>query len=142
MPVTPHRTIARAAFAAFAAATLAFMLAGCGGGSSTASAVHLTPLARGHQLYAADSCEDCHTLSGGPGTGPTWKGLYGSRVTLTSGRTVTADVAYLTKHIVDPDAMTVRGFPGSVMAEAIQGDGLAHKPADVRALVALIKSLK
>jgi hypothetical protein len=55
---------------------------------------------------------------------------------------VLANAAYLTKHIVDPDAMTVNDFPGSVMAEAIQADHLARKPADVRALVAFIESLK
>ena len=71
-----------------------------------------------------------------------WKGLYGSRVHLTSGVTVVADAAYLTKHIVDPNAMTVSGYPGDVMAEAIQGDDLASKPADVRALVAFIESVK
>ena len=53
-----------------------------------------------------------------------------------------ATAAYLTKHIVDPDAMTVSGFPGGVMAEAIQSDALASKPADVRALVAFIEQLK
>ena len=66
----------------------------------------------------------------------------GGSVHLTSGRTVIATAAYLTKHIVDPDAMTVNGYLGDVMAEAIQGDQLASKPADVRALVAFIKSLK
>jgi cytochrome c2 len=136
-------TLARLAVAVIAATALAVLLSACGGNSAgPSSAAHLTPLQRGKQLYMADGCEDCHSLSGAAGTGPTWKGLYGSRVALSSGRTVTADVAYLTKHIVDPDAMTVRGFPGSVMAEAIQSDGLARKPADVRALVTLIKSLK
>jgi hypothetical protein len=38
--------------------------------------------------------------------------------------------------------MTVNGYPGEVMAEAIQGDHLASKPADVRALVAFIETLK
>jgi hypothetical protein len=138
----PQSSIIRGALIA-AAVALAVTLAACGGSATTApSSAHLTPLARGKQLYKSDGCEDCHTLDGAKATGPTWKGLYGSRVSLTSGRTVTANVAYLTKHIVDPDAMTVRGFPGSVMAEAIQSDGLAHKPADVRALVALIKSLQ
>jgi cytochrome c oxidase subunit II len=135
--------IAHLAAAAIASIALTLLLSACGGSTATpSSAAHLTPLQRGKQLYMADGCEDCHSLSGAAGTGPTWKGLFESRVALSSGRTVTADAAYLTKHIVDPDAMTVSGFPGSVMAEAIQSDGLAHKPADVRALVALIKSLK
>lgn len=124
----------------------AALLAACGGsGSSTRDAGKpggTSLAARGRQLYASQGCEDCHTLNGGPDTGPSWKGLYGSSVHLTSGRTVIATAAYLTKHIVDPDAMTVNGYLGDVMAEAIQGDQLASKPADVRALVAFIKSLK
>jgi cytochrome c oxidase subunit 2 len=99
-------------------------------------------VARGKQLYVSQGCEDCHSLNGTPGPGPTWKGLYGSRVHLTTGRIVVANAAYLTKHIVDPNAMTVSGFPGSVMSEAILSDDLAQRPAAVRSLVAFIESLK
>jgi cytochrome c1 len=134
-----------------AAATLcgvvaaAALISACGGSASSThtAAKHPTSLAaQGRLLYASEGCEDCHSLDGTPDTGPSWKGLYGSRVHLTSGRTVIATAAYLTKHIVDPDAMTVSGFPGGVMAEAIQSDALASKPADVRALVAFIEQLK
>jgi mono/diheme cytochrome c family protein len=143
MSPSPQSRLTHLGAAAIVAITLAALLAACGSGSAAkSSGARLTLLERGKQLYAADGCEDCHSLNGKPGSGPTWKGLYGGAVELSSGRTVTADVAYLTKHIVDPNAMTVRGFPGSVMAEAIQSDGLAGNPADVRALVALIKSLK
>jgi cytochrome c oxidase subunit II len=128
------------------------VLSACGGGGSSPGPAagpgtggrsgSSSLLATGRQLYASQGCEDCHTLNGKLSTGPSWKGLYLSRVHLTSGRTVLANAAYLTEHIVDPDAMTVNGFPGSVMAEAIQADHLARKPADVRALVAFIESLK
>ena len=36
------------------------------------------------------------------GTGPTWKGLYGSEVKLVDGTTVTADETYLKESITDP----------------------------------------
>jgi hypothetical protein len=42
-------------------------------------------------------------------TGPSWKGLAGSQVKLGDGRTVAADDAYLTRHIIEPDALTVKG---------------------------------
>lgn len=74
-------------------------------------------------------------------TGPTWKGLAGSRVALTNGKTVTATVGYLTRHIVEPDAMTVSGYTRGVMAQAIESFDLKDKPADVQALVAFIQSL-
>lgn len=135
-----------------AALLVAGALSACGGGASSPGSAtgpgtggrsgSSALVASGRQLYASQGCEDCHTLNGKLNTGPSWKGLYLSRVHLTSGKTVLANAAYLTKHIVDPDAMTVSGFPGSVMAEAIQADHLARKPADVRALVAFIESVK
>jgi cytochrome c2 len=110
--------------------------------STTSTSSASTPVALGRRLYMADSCSACHTLNGSPSVGPSWKGLYGSHVTLTTGRTVIANVAYLTKHIVDPNAMTVRGFPSGVMASTIAPLDLSSKPKDVAALVAFIKSLK
>jgi cytochrome c oxidase subunit 2 len=116
------------------------LLVACGGAAKPSAAAAL--VARGRQLYVADGCESCHSLNGAASTGPTWKRLYASRVLLSSGRTIFAGGAYLTRHIVDPNAMTVHGYPGSVMADAISGDHLAAKPADVRALVALIESVR
>ncbi|HUB75743.1 MAG TPA: c-type cytochrome [Solirubrobacteraceae bacterium] len=120
------------------------LVAACGGsgGAKTSSSGGDSLAATGRHLYAADGCEDCHTLNGSPGTGPSWKGLYLSRVHLASGKTVLANAAYLERHIVDPDALTVAGFPGQVMGEAIGGEHLGRKPADVRALVAFIETLR
>ncbi len=120
----------------------AVLLVACGSSGSSADGRATSLAASGKQLYVSEGCDDCHSLGGSLGTGPSWKGLYESRVHLASGVTVRADAAYLTRHIVDPNAMTVSGYPGEVMAEAIQGDDLASKPADVRALVAFIESLK
>lgn len=133
---------ARCASSLLAAVTL---LAACGGSSGaggSASAGASSLVATGKQLYSSQGCEDCHTLNGTLNTGPSWKGLYLSRVHLASGKTVTATAAYLTKHIVDPNALTVRGFPGDVMAEAIMSDHLGRDPAEVKALVAFIESLR
>jgi cytochrome c oxidase subunit 2 len=125
-----------------AALTLtAALLSACGGSSSGAGAGS-SLVATGQKLYNSQGCSACHTIDGSLNTGPTWKGLYLSRVHLTSGKTIVATAAYLQKHIVDPNAMTVADFPGDVMAEAISGDDLAHRPAEVRALVAYIESLK
>ena len=96
--------------------------------------------ARGKQLYTADGCSSCHSLNGTNGVGPTLQGLAGSTVTLSDGRTVTADDAYLTKSITDPDAEIVKGSQKGVMPAAISSFGLAHKPHDVAALVAFIKT--
>ena len=124
------------------------LLAGCGAspqGNSTTPAPLATqgsPVERGRTLYQADGCDGCHSLDGSRLSGPSWKGLAGSRVRLSDGRTVTADVAYLARHIVEPDAFTVQGYPGEVMAQSIQGLDLKQKPADVAALVAFIDSVR
>ena len=131
-----------------ATAGLSLPTSGCG--STTHQAPSSTPatartgslVARGRALYQTDGCAGCHSLSGTRLTGPSWKGLAGSQVKLSNGRTITADDAYLTKHITEPNALTVRGYPADVMAQAIETFGLKNKPADVRALVAFIDSLR
>jgi mono/diheme cytochrome c family protein len=97
---------------------------------------------QGRTLYSSDNCAGCHSLTGSPGAGPSFKGLAGSAVTLTTGRTITADDAYLQRSIDDPDAEIVKGYAPGIMPSAIASFGLAQKPDDVRALVAFIKSQK
>jgi mono/diheme cytochrome c family protein len=110
---------------------------------STATAtVPVTPalVTRGKQLYTADSCAGCHSLTGAAGAGPSFKGLAGSTVTLDNAQTVTADDAYLSRSITDPDAQIVSGYHAGLMAPAIASFDLAAKPNDIRALVAFIKA--
>ena len=111
---------------------------------SPAGAVAVTPalVAHGKSLYSSDGCSACHSLTGTAGVGPSFKGLAGSSVTLTSGPTVTADDAYLQQSIANPDAQIVKGYRAGVMSAAIAGYALAGKPNDIRALVAYIKSQK
>jgi mono/diheme cytochrome c family protein len=131
-----------------ALASLLGLLAGCASsprspasGATAASKAPVSQVARGRDLYQADGCSGCHSLDGTRLTGPSWKALAGSRVTLSGGRTLIANDAYLRRHIVEPNAFTVNGYPGDVMAQAIEGLGLKGKPADVAALVAFIDSV-
>jgi len=112
-------------------------------GPTAIGPVAVTPalVARGKALYAADGCSACHSLTGTPGAGPSFKGLAGGPTTLTTG-TVTADDAYLERSIIDPDAQIVKGYHQGIMGPAIAGHDLAAHPDDVRALVAFIKSQK
>ena len=111
---------------------------------TTLGPVQVTPalVARGKALYTSDGCSACHSLSGTPGAGPSFKGLAGGTSTLTTGQTVTADDAYLERSIADPDAQIVKGYHQGIMAPAVAGFGLSAKPDDIRALVAFIKSQK
>jgi mono/diheme cytochrome c family protein len=112
--------------------------------SPTVGPVAATPalVARGKGLYTADGCSACHSLTGSSSVGPSFKGLAGSAVTLTSRKTVTADDAYLERSIADADAEIVKGYRAGVMSAAIGSYDLAAKPDDIRALVAFIKSRK
>lgn len=111
-------------------------------GTTTSVAVTPALVTKGKQLYSADGCSACHSLTGTPSAGPSFKGLAGSSVILATGQTVAADDAYLERSITDPDAQIVKGYHAGTMAPAISGFGLAGKPDEVQALVAFIKSQK
>lgn len=74
----------------------------------------LKPAEWGSRLVQQFACTTCHTTDGTKLVGPTWKGLFGHKVTLTNGKTVTADANYIRESILDPQAKVVKGF-GPVM---------------------------
>jgi cytochrome c oxidase subunit 2 len=63
----------------------------------------------GQRLANQYGCLACHGDQGQGGTGPSWKGLYGSTVELTDGRTVTVDRDYLVRAVRDPGADVPKG---------------------------------
>ena len=71
----------------------------------------------GQALLYQRGCISCHSPEGNKMVGPSFKGLYGSPVTVSTGgveRTITADSAYIYKSIVDPKADIVIGYPGTM----------------------------
>jgi cytochrome c2 len=101
---------------------------GGGGGAST----------QGAQLFQSLGCSGCHSLTGAKLTGPPLNGVFGSKVQLSTGHTVTADDAYLLESIRDPDKQIVKGFPKGVMSATIRPGSVPE--AKAKALVAFIKS--
>jgi cytochrome c551/c552 len=95
---------------------------------------------KGKALYTSLGCIGCHSLDGSKGTGPTFKGLVGSKVQLTSGQTVTADAAYLEKSIEDPDAEVVQGFSPGIMSAVIKPGSVSQ--ANAQDLAAFIQQQK
>jgi len=68
-------------------------------------------------LLEEKGCLDCHSTDGSRKDGPTFRGLLGSMVTVTTGgikRRVQADAQYLRRSIVEPQADLVLGF-GPIM---------------------------
>ena len=91
-------------------------------------------------VHLARRARSCHSIDGSSGVGPTMKGLFGSKVELTNGKTVTADDAYLLEAIEDPDAEIVKGYQPGIMTSVIKPHQVAE--SDARDLIAYIKSLK
>jgi len=68
----------------------------------------------GQELYVSSGCKTCHSIDGTPGTGPSWKDLYGRTGKFVDGSSYVADDAYIHESIWDPHAHLVMGF-GPVM---------------------------
>jgi cytochrome c oxidase subunit 2 len=91
----------------------------------------------GKRLYEKKGCSSCHTIDGSPRVGPSWAGIWGTRVTLADGSTATVDADYVKRSIVTPQAFQRPGFPP--VMPSFEGQ---LKPAELDALVAFIASLK
>ena len=111
-------------------------------GNPTAKPISVVPAGsgKGGKLYVSLGCQACHSLNGQPGTGPSFKGLAGSRVKLTGGKTTKATLAYLIESIVDPDKQIVASYKAGVMTSVIKPHQVS--PADAKALAKFIESQK
>jgi cytochrome c oxidase subunit 2 len=93
----------------------------------------------GRKVATEKGCLACHSLDGSRGVGPTFKGLFGSKVTVVKGGqtiTLAADEAFLTESIRQPAATVVEGFPPIMPGNPDMPD------EDVAALIGFIKSFK
>lgn len=106
-------------------------LANAGGGSD------LPPEKLGEKLYQSKACFTCHSLDGAPKPGSTWKGLYGSKLPLTSGETVVADDNYIRESIVEPAKKVHQGF--APIMPSYQG---LLNDKEIAGIIAFIKTLK
>ena len=91
----------------------------------------------GRRVAVRHACFACHTVDGQTHIGPSWRGLFGTRVALADGRTVLADESYLTRSMMDPRVELVSGY-APVMPTYL---GLIEAP-ETAALVEYIKSLR
>ena len=65
----------------------------------------------GQRLYTQIGCMACHSIDGSTEgkSGPTWLGLFGSSLKLTTGEVVAVDEDYLRESILNPTAKIVEG---------------------------------
>lgn len=82
-----------------------------GSGQEPPANLELGPLASaGAALSSGRGCAGCHSTNGDSGSGPTWKALWGSTVSLGDGSEVTADAEYVRTAVVDPRSEVVDGY--------------------------------
>jgi cytochrome c oxidase subunit 2 len=105
---------------------------------SQLSTVSSNPVQRGEQWAKQFGCTACHSTNGTVVVGPSWKGIYGSEVTLSDGSKVKVDQAYLEESIRNPGAQIVAGFQ-NIMPPTIAAGMTDQQIQDV---IAYIESLK
>ncbi len=79
-----------------------------------------SPAKAGARLLEQKGCIACHSADGSKIVGPTFKGIYGEKITvITNGqeRTIIVDDEYIKRSIYDPGADVVKGFnPGQMIS--------------------------
>jgi cytochrome c oxidase subunit 2 len=101
------------------------------------NANQLAPAVAGQQLYQSLGCASCHGANGEGGRGPVLAGLFGRKIFLENGQTLTADESYVRESIENPQAKIVNGF-GPIMP-TFQGQ---VTPEQLIQIMSYIKSLQ
>jgi cytochrome c oxidase subunit 2 len=100
------------------------------------SAGNENPLVTGEKLFTEKACVTCH-FSDGKGRAPSLNGVYGGRVQLADGNTITADDSYIRESILSPTAKLVAGY--QPLMPTFQGQLTEEQ---ILALTTYIKSLQ
>jgi len=72
----------------------------------------------GYKTLEKNGCLACHSIEGSKLVGPSFKGLYGKSIEVTTNgvsRNVKVDKAYIEKSVYEPDADVAKGFTPGVM---------------------------
>lgn len=73
------------------------------------------PIVNGNRLYLQQGCNACHSADGTPGTGPSFRNLFGKQENTSAGP-VTADREYIAESIRYPGRKIVQGYAGQMPA--------------------------
>jgi cytochrome c2 len=121
---------------------VAAYVAACAGKKCPSITVSIVPPGggRGGELFTSLGCQGCHSLQGGQSTGPPLNGLFGTKVQLANGQTVTADARYLLESILDPDKEIAKGYKPGVMSATIKPGQVSR--ADAQAIVDFLEKQK
>jgi cytochrome c oxidase subunit II len=108
-----------------------------GGRSSPREVAQVSLVEQGKSVSQQKGCVACHSDDKTSKIGPSFKGLYESKVELNNGKTVIADENFIRSHIESPNALSVKGY--SPVMPTFKG---LISETEMNALLAYIKSLK
>ena len=94
------------------------------------------PAVAGEKLFVERACSTCH-FADGTGRGPSLNGLFGAKVLLADGSSITANEAYIRESILQPNAKIVARYAPSM--PTYQGQLTEEQ---ILALIAYVKSLQ
>lgn len=136
-----RRRATRALPAMIVLAAAASGLVACGDPDAARTTTTLSFDAQAGKSFAQANCLGCHGAdANGTAVAPALRHLAGSTVHLQGGKTITADDAYLTESIQDPDAAVVEGYGGGKMSAAFPPGSISRDAA--RQLVAYVTALR
>lgn len=81
------------------------------------------------------NCKACHSIDGSKVVGPSLKGLFGKKETLSTGDQVTVDENYIIESMLQPGAKIVKGYPNAMPPQSLTD-------AEIASVIAYIKTLK
>lgn len=96
------------------------------------------PKGEGEELYQTLGCASCHSLDGSIIVGPSFKGVFGTKIGVLTGgkpREVVADEAYIRDSVRTPDKDVAEGFPEGLMPNLSS----QINEAQMEAIIAFIK---
>jgi cytochrome c oxidase subunit II len=97
----------------------------------------LPPAEAGKMLYERRGCAQCHSIDGTAGTGPSFKGIFGTKAEFTNAAPAEVDENYIRDSILDPSAKIVKGYRDQMPTfKGIVTD------EEITAIIEFIKSLK
>jgi cytochrome c oxidase subunit 2 len=109
--------------------------------TKTIASVDARPGAAGLSVMKKNGCFACHSLDGSKLVGPSYKGMYGHKITvLVNGdeKEIEADDEYIKRAIYDPNIEIVKGYSKNMM-QPYKG---VVSDAEIAEIIEYLKTLK
>ncbi len=74
----------------------------------------MPPVDLGKRSYNVYGCKQCHSLDGTPGTGPTWKDVFGAERKFSNASPRVADENYIRDSILNPGKEVLEGYDNNL----------------------------